>query len=176
MTLRHSTRRKPPEECVEGCGHDETGKPAARRLDLPHVKPSSLRAVRRALGRTQLDIAIDKGLAAKLPTRPARGWLAAVRSALSMTTRQLATRLRIRQPSLLAIEKSEVAGTVPSTRSALQRRRPTVTLSTFSSLAERSTKPSETGPGLWPKCRSQPPRTPCSSRARELARGSVQRR
>ena len=72
----------------------------------------SLRTDRAALGRRQLDIAIDRGLAGKLPARPARGWVAAIRSALGMTTRQLAARLRIRQPSLLAIEKSEVAGTV----------------------------------------------------------------
>jgi predicted DNA-binding mobile mystery protein A len=72
----------------------------------------SLRTDRAALGRRQLDIALDRTLAGRLPARPARGWIAAIRSALGMTTRQLAARLRIRQPSLLAIEKSEVAGTV----------------------------------------------------------------
>ena len=72
----------------------------------------SLRTDRAALGRRQFDIAIEKGLAAKLPKRPARGWVAAIRSVLGMTTRQLAARHGIRQPSLLALEKSEAVGTV----------------------------------------------------------------
>lgn len=65
-----------------------------------------------AMSRRQLDSAIDRRVLAKVNERPARGWVAAIRSALGMTTRQLATRLGIRQPSLLALEKSEVAGTV----------------------------------------------------------------
>ena len=72
----------------------------------------SIRTDRAALGRRQLDAALSRRITEKLPPRPARGWVAAIRSALGMTTRQLASRLGIRQPSLLAIEKSEVAGTI----------------------------------------------------------------
>jgi len=65
-----------------------------------------------ALGRRQLDAAVCSRLAAKVPPRPARGWVAAIRSALGMTTRQLAARMGMRQPSLIALEKAEVAGTI----------------------------------------------------------------
>jgi predicted DNA-binding mobile mystery protein A len=47
-----------------------------------------------------------------MPPRPSGGWVAAIRTALGMTMRQLAARMGIRQPSLLALEKAEVAGTV----------------------------------------------------------------
>ena len=43
---------------------------------------------------------------------PARGWIKAVREALGMTTAQLATRLRMKQPSIVAIEQSEAKGTI----------------------------------------------------------------
>ncbi|MDI1347031.1 MAG: mobile mystery protein A [Pseudolabrys sp.] len=44
--------------------------------------------------------------------RPSRGWIRAVRDALGMTTRQLAGRLGMKQPSLVELEKSEAAGTI----------------------------------------------------------------
>jgi predicted DNA-binding mobile mystery protein A len=43
---------------------------------------------------------------------PAHGWIRALRQALGMTTAQLATRLGIKQPSVIAIEQSEIKGTV----------------------------------------------------------------
>jgi predicted DNA-binding mobile mystery protein A len=43
---------------------------------------------------------------------PVRGWTKAVREALGMTTAQLANRLGVRQPSVVAIEQSEVKGTI----------------------------------------------------------------
>ena len=43
---------------------------------------------------------------------PVRGWIKAVRGALGMTTAQLATRLRMKQPSIVAIEQSEAKGTI----------------------------------------------------------------
>jgi predicted DNA-binding mobile mystery protein A len=43
---------------------------------------------------------------------PARGWIKAVRSALGMTTAQLAKRLSVKQPSVIALEQSEVKGTI----------------------------------------------------------------
>jgi len=55
-----------------------------------------LRARIAAVGRKQLDASIDRRVAEKLPERPALGWVAAIRSALGMKTRQLASRLGIR--------------------------------------------------------------------------------
>jgi len=43
---------------------------------------------------------------------PVRGWAKAVREALGMTTAQLAKRLGIKQPSVVAIEQSEARGTI----------------------------------------------------------------
>src|SRR5258707_5545247 len=45
-------------------------------------------------------------------TPPVRGWMKAVREALGMSTAQLAKRLRIKQPSIIALEKSEAKGTI----------------------------------------------------------------
>ena len=44
---------------------------------------------------------------ASIPSRPTSGWIQAIRSALGMTTRQLATRLGISQSTLATLEKSE---------------------------------------------------------------------
>src|ERR671914_403124 len=43
---------------------------------------------------------------------PVRGWIKAIREALGMTTAQLARRMGIRQPSVVALEQSEVKGTI----------------------------------------------------------------
>jgi predicted DNA-binding mobile mystery protein A len=43
---------------------------------------------------------------------PVRGWIKAVREALGMTTAQLAKRLRMKQPSVVALEQSEAKGTI----------------------------------------------------------------
>ena len=43
---------------------------------------------------------------------PARGWIKAIRESLGMTTAQLAKRLGIKQPSVVAIEQSETKGTI----------------------------------------------------------------
>ena len=45
-------------------------------------------------------------------TSPVRGWIKAVREALGMTTAQLAKRLGVKQPSVVAIEQSEAKGTI----------------------------------------------------------------
>lgn len=45
-------------------------------------------------------------------TPPVRGWIKAVREALGMTTAQLATRLGIKQPTLVAIEQSEAKSSI----------------------------------------------------------------
>ena len=43
---------------------------------------------------------------------PHRGWIKAIRDALGMTTAQLAGRLGIKQPSVIAIERSEAKGSI----------------------------------------------------------------
>ena len=43
---------------------------------------------------------------------PVRGWVKAVREALGMTTAQLAKRLGVKQPSVIAMEQSEAKGTI----------------------------------------------------------------
>src|ERR1017187_6292487 len=43
---------------------------------------------------------------------PVRGWIKAIREALGMTTAQLAKRLGVKQPSVVAIEQSEAKGTI----------------------------------------------------------------
>jgi predicted DNA-binding mobile mystery protein A len=45
-------------------------------------------------------------------TAPVHGWVKAIRQALGMTTAQLAQRMGIRQPSVVALEQSEVRGTI----------------------------------------------------------------
>lgn len=43
---------------------------------------------------------------------PVRGWIKAIREALGMRTEQLAKRLGVKQPSVVAIEQSEAKGTI----------------------------------------------------------------
>jgi predicted DNA-binding mobile mystery protein A len=43
---------------------------------------------------------------------PVRGWIKAIREGLGMSTAQLAGRLGIKQPSVVALEQSEVKGTI----------------------------------------------------------------
>jgi predicted DNA-binding mobile mystery protein A len=43
---------------------------------------------------------------------PVRGWTKAIREALGMTTAQMAKRLNVKQPTIVAIEQSEEKGTI----------------------------------------------------------------
>jgi predicted DNA-binding mobile mystery protein A len=43
---------------------------------------------------------------------PVRGWIKAIREALGMSSAQLAKRMGVKQPTLTAIEQSELKGTV----------------------------------------------------------------
>jgi predicted DNA-binding mobile mystery protein A len=43
---------------------------------------------------------------------PVRGWIKAIREALGMTTAQLAGRLGVKQPSVVALEQSEAKGSI----------------------------------------------------------------
>jgi predicted DNA-binding mobile mystery protein A len=62
--------------------------------------------------RSRLDQRFIKWGPAKRFTPPLRGWIKAIREALGMSTAQLAERLGIRQPSLVALEQSEAKGTI----------------------------------------------------------------
>ena len=53
---------------------------------------------------TQVERAVSD---ATVPARPPSGWIRAIRSALGMTSRQLAARLGLSQSTLAALEKSE---------------------------------------------------------------------
>jgi predicted DNA-binding mobile mystery protein A len=54
-----------------------------------------------------------------LEGRPSKGWLRAIRDALGMTTAQLARRMNVSQPRIVALEKSEANGSI--TLQTLQR-------------------------------------------------------
>ena len=43
---------------------------------------------------------------------PVRGWIKAIREALGMTSAQLARRVKIKQPTLAALEQSEIKETI----------------------------------------------------------------
>lgn len=45
-------------------------------------------------------------------SRPSKGWIRAIRDALGMTSAQLAQRLDVSQPRVIALEKAEANGTV----------------------------------------------------------------
>ena len=45
-------------------------------------------------------------------TPPVRGWIRAIREGLGMTAEQLAKRLHVTQPSVVALEQSEAKGTI----------------------------------------------------------------
>src|SRR5450755_4208026 len=65
-----------------------------------------------AQSRSQLDERFRELGPAKRYTPPVRGWIKALREAFGMSTAQLAKRLGIRQPSLVALEQSEAKGTI----------------------------------------------------------------
>jgi predicted DNA-binding mobile mystery protein A len=59
---------------------------------------------------------LDERLKALGPARnynaPVRGWIRAIRAALGMTAEQLAKRLGVKQPSVVAMEQSEMKGSI----------------------------------------------------------------
>ena len=72
------------------------------------MKPSRLAAQARA----RLDERFNEmGPAVRNP-QPAHGWVKAIRQALGMSTSQLAKRLGVKQPSVVALEQSEAKGTI----------------------------------------------------------------
>jgi len=62
--------------------------------------------------RAQLDQRFRRLGPPKRYTPPVRGWMKAIREALGMSTAQLARRLKIKQPSVVDLEKSEARGSI----------------------------------------------------------------
>jgi predicted DNA-binding mobile mystery protein A len=65
-----------------------------------------------AQSRARLELRFEQMRPVERHASPARGWIKAIRQALGMTTAQLALRMGIRQPSVVAIEQSEAGGTI----------------------------------------------------------------
>lgn len=65
-----------------------------------------------AQSRSRLDQRFEQFGPAERYAPPVRGWIRAIRQALGMTTAQLAKRMGVRQPSVVALEQSEVNGTI----------------------------------------------------------------
>ena len=65
-----------------------------------------------ARSRAQLDVRFQEFGPENRYTPPVRGWIKAIQEALGLSTAQLAGRLRIKQPSLVALEQSEAKGTI----------------------------------------------------------------
>lgn len=68
--------------------------------------------IRRDLARKNLDRRLAKLRPADQWARPPRGWLRAIRDALGMTAAQMAVRLGVSQPRILALEQDEVRAAV----------------------------------------------------------------
>ncbi|HTR77469.1 MAG TPA: mobile mystery protein A [Gemmatimonadaceae bacterium] len=68
--------------------------------------------MRSATSRQALDARLDEFRPTHRFDRPVRGWVRAIRDALHMSTGQLAKRLKIKQPTVVAIEQSEMKGTI----------------------------------------------------------------
>lgn len=66
----------------------------------------------RASARRQLDKRLNLLRDSSIITRPPRGWIKAIREALGMTTAQLAQRIGVSQPRVVAIEKAEINSTI----------------------------------------------------------------
>jgi predicted DNA-binding mobile mystery protein A len=69
-------------------------------------------AGRSAQSRANLDRRFKEFGPVRRYVAPARGWTKAIREALGMTTVQLAKRLGVKQPSVVALEQSEAKGTI----------------------------------------------------------------
>ena len=70
------------------------------------------RAAAAATSRANLDVRFQQIGPSARYTVPVRGWIKAIRGALGMSTAQLARRLGVSQPSVVALEQSEAKGTI----------------------------------------------------------------
>jgi predicted DNA-binding mobile mystery protein A len=64
------------------------------------------------LARQQLDKTLSGYAVAKQNVNPVKGWIRAIREALGMTGKQLASRLNVSQPRISRLEQDEVSGVV----------------------------------------------------------------
>jgi len=64
------------------------------------------------IARQQLDKTLSDYANVKQNNPPAKGWIRAVREALSMSGKQLASRLNVSQPRIPKLEQDEVSGVV----------------------------------------------------------------
>ncbi|AGY59913.1 mobile mystery protein A [Gloeobacter kilaueensis] len=64
------------------------------------------------LARERLDARFGQMRPVERFARPTRGWVRAIREALGMSSPQLAKRLGVSQPRVVALEKGEVEGTL----------------------------------------------------------------
>ena len=70
------------------------------------------RAKLAARSRSQLDKRFNQIGPLSRFSVPARGWIKAIREGLGMSSEQLAKRLGVKQPSVVAMEQSEAKGTI----------------------------------------------------------------
>ena len=68
--------------------------------------------IRHDLARKNLDRRFAELMPPDQWTRPPKGWLRAIRDAIGMTTAQMATRLGVSQPRIIALEQDEARGAV----------------------------------------------------------------
>jgi predicted DNA-binding mobile mystery protein A len=66
----------------------------------------------REAARRRLDQRYRNASIEQLQARPRLGWVRAVRDALGMSTRQLASRMGLTQPTVVQLEQSEANGTI----------------------------------------------------------------
>ncbi|WP_425995589.1 mobile mystery protein A [Caulobacter sp. DWR1-3-2b1] len=66
----------------------------------------------KALARSNLDRRLTALRTSDVLARPPRGWVRAIRDALGMTTRQMAERLGVSQPRIVALEKDELRDSI----------------------------------------------------------------
>jgi len=66
----------------------------------------------RQAARRRLDRRFNASSPQELKTLPRLGWVRAVRDALGMSTRQLAARMKVAQPTVVQLEQSEERGTI----------------------------------------------------------------
>lgn len=71
----------------------------------------ALSLTQRRLARRQLDALLEQMTALKRLRRPPKGWVRAIRDSLGMSEAQLAERMKLSQPAVAMLEKSEAAGT-----------------------------------------------------------------
>jgi predicted DNA-binding mobile mystery protein A len=71
-----------------------------------------MRAQHRIIARKQLDKRLLPLSSVDSLARPPQGWIKAIREALGMTTAQLARRLGVSQPRIIALEKGEASGAI----------------------------------------------------------------